>query len=66
MNLMKRKKNLPSGKALVTFARRRHQIAKEHVVFFMAIDSQAQLRVQGFLTESVGVLTNGKVAGVTS
>ena len=65
MNLMKREKNLPSGKALVTFAKRRHHIAKEHVGFFMAIDSQAQLRVQGFL-ESVAVLTNGKVAGVTS
>ena len=67
MSLMKRKKkNLPSGKALVTFANRRDQIAKEHVGFFMAIDSQAQLRVQlAFATESV-VLTNGKVAGVTS
>ena len=46
MNLMKRKKNLSSGKALVTFAKRRDQIAKEHVGFFMVIDSQAQLRVQ--------------------
>ena len=42
----KEKKNLPSGKALVTFAKRRDQIAKEHVGFFMVIDSQAQLRVQ--------------------
>ena len=42
----KERKNLPSGKALVTFPKRRDQIAKEHVGFFMAIDSQAQLRLQ--------------------
>ena len=34
--LKEKEKNPPSGKALVTFAKRRDQIANEYVGFFMA------------------------------
>ena len=39
-------KCLPSGRTSVRFAKRRDQIGKEYVGFFMAIDSQGQLVIR--------------------